>query len=174
MVGVSDLKVSCNVQEEIITHALGSCLGITAYDPVAKVGGLVHVMLPLAKADPEKAKLKPAMYVDTGFGLLLNEVYELGAQKKNLEIIVAGGASMKKNEDDDYFKIGKRNFTVLRKLLWKNGFMISKQDVGGSISRTMTLSISDGMVTINKQPINGSSRSTDVQSGRAINQHIIV
>lgn len=174
VVGVSDLKVSANVQEEIITHALGSCLGITVYDPVARVGGLVHVMLPLSKADPEKAKLKPAMYVDTGFGLLLNEVYELGAQKKNLEIIVAGGASMKKNEDDDYFKIGKRNFTVLRKLLWKNGFMISKQDVGGSISRTMTLTIGDGIVTINKQAINNSNRPSGISVGSVYNQQVTV
>lgn len=168
VVGVSDLKVSENVQEIIITHALGSCLGITAYDPVAKVGGMVHVMLPLSKADPVKAKVKPAMYVDTGLALLLNEVYELGAQKKNLEITVAGGASMKKNEGDDYFKIGKRNFTVLRKLLWKNGFMIASQSVGGNISRTMTLAITDGLVKINKQPLNAKKNT---QSGRAVGIH---
>ena len=159
VVGVSDLKVSGNVGDIIITHALGSCLGITAYDPAAGIGGMVHVMLPLSKADPEKARLKPAMYVDTGLQSLLNEMYHLGARKNNLEIIVAGGASMKKGNGDDYFKIGKRNFTTLRKLLWKNGFMITKQDVGGNISRTMTLSINDGIVTINKKPINGSSVS---------------
>ncbi len=154
VVGVSDLKVSGHPEDVIITHALGSCLGITAFDAAAGVGGMVHVMLPLSKADPEKAQHKPAMYVDTGLQWLLNEVYKLGAQKDNLEIIVAGGASMKREEGDDYFKIGKRNFTTLRKLLWKNGFMIAKQDVGGHNSRTMTLSIADGIVTINKQPIN--------------------
>ena len=121
------------------------------------------MMLPLAKADPEKAKTKPAMYVDTGLALLLNEVYNLGAQKKNLEITVAGGSSMKKNEEEDYFKIGKRNFTVLRKLLWKNGFIIANQSVGGAISRTMTLSIADGLVEINKQPINKANRPEGVQ-----------
>ncbi len=174
VVGVSDLKVSANADEKIITHALGSCLGITAYDPVAKVGGMVHVMLPLAKADRVKAKTRPAMFVDTGFGLLLNEVYELGAQKKNLEIIVAGGASMKKNQDDDYFKIGKRNFTVLRKLLWKNGFMITSQDVGGSISRTMVLSLSDGQVTINKKPLNNVNRSTGISVGAEFNHQVAI
>jgi chemotaxis protein CheD len=160
VVGVSDLKVSDNIDETIITYALGSCLGITAYDPVAKVGGLVHVMLPLSKADPEKARQKPAMYVDTGFQLLLNAIYKLGAKKQNLEIIVAGGASMKQAESEDYFKIGKRNFTILRKLLWKNGFMIAKQDVGGSSSRTMTLAIGDGLVTINKVPLNAKTCAT--------------
>ena len=70
IVGVGDLKISSNINDTIITHALGSCLGITAYDPIYKIGGMVHVMLPLSKADPEKAKAKPAMYVDTGFSLL--------------------------------------------------------------------------------------------------------
>ena len=161
VVGVSDLKVSANPREEIITHALGSCLGITVYDP-------------MAKSDPEKDKNRPAMYVDTGFGKLLKEVYELGAQKKNLEIIVAGGASMKKNQDDDYFKIGKRNFTVLRKLLWKNGFMITSQDVGGSTSRTMVLSIADGLVTVNKQPINNVNRTTGISVGAAFNHQVAI
>lgn len=153
-VGVGELKVSNNINESIVTHALGSCLGITVFDTVARVGGLLHVMLPLSKADKEKAKIRPAMYVDTGFALLLEEVYNLGAQKNNLQIIVTGGASMKRSEKDDYFKIGKRNFTVLRKLLWRNGFMIANQDVGGHISRTMELHLKDGTVTVNKVPIN--------------------
>lgn len=156
IVGVSDFRVSENVDETIITYALGSCLGIAVHDPVAGVGGLLHVMLPLSKSDPQKAKMKPAMFVDTGFGCLLNAIYDLGAQKKHIVISVAGGASMKQNAGDDYFKIGQRNFTVLRKLLWKNGFMISQQDVGGTISRTMSLRISDGTVLINKRPINSS------------------
>lgn len=157
VVGVSDWRVSADEHETIITYALGSCLGIAVYDPVVKVGGLVHVMLPLSKADPAKARMKPAMYVDTGLSHLLKHLYDLGARKNNLIISVAGGASMRQNVEDDYFKIGKRNFTTLRKLLWKNGFMITSQDVGGTKSRTMTLRIADGLVTINKQPIAAKS-----------------
>lgn len=153
IVGVSDMHVSNNPGETIITYALGSCLGISMFDPVAGVGGLLHVMLPLSKADPEKASIKPAMYVDTGLAQLVGVCYDMGATKKDIIISVAGGASMKRNENDDYFKIGKRNFTTLRKLLWKNGFMIEKQDVGGNNSRTMALRLSDGLVTVNKLPI---------------------
>lgn len=159
VVGVSELRVSNDISESIITYALGSCLGIAVYDPVEKVGGLLHVMLPLSKSDPEKAEKKPAMYVDTGVSLLLDRLYALGAEKKNLVISVAGGASMKQSEQEDYFKIGKRNFVTLRKLLWKNGYMISSQDVGGSISRTMALRMEDGLVTINKKPMKQSSNS---------------
>jgi len=156
VVGVSDFRVSGNTDETIITYALGSCLGIAAYDPTINVGGLLHVMLPLSKADPEKAKLKPAMYVDTGFQLLLDGLYDLGANKRNIKITVAGGASMRSKDREDYFKIGKRNITVLRKLLWKNRFMISSGDVGGNISRTMAMRIADGYITINKKPINAN------------------
>ncbi|SHG15496.1 chemotaxis protein CheD [Fodinibius roseus] len=153
VVGVSDLRVSSNSHEIIITYALGSCLGIAMYDPAEMVGGLLHVMLPLSKSDPQKAIAKPAMYVDSGLNLLLNKMYRLGAKKGNLVVSVAGGATMKRRAKDDYFKIGKRNFTVFRKLLWKNGFMIANQDVGGTISRTMAIRMSDGIVTINKKPI---------------------
>lgn len=159
VVGVSDLKVSNNQNDVIITHALGSCLGITAFDKIAGVGGMVHVMLPLSKSDPAKAASKPEMYVDTGFALLLKEIFALGATKKNLEINVAGGASMKQNAGEDYFKIGQRNFTTFRKLLWKNGFMIANQEVGGSISRTMELEMNTGLVTINKVPLNSPQRN---------------
>jgi chemotaxis protein CheD len=153
IVGVADLFVSRESDDSIITYALGSCLGIAVYDPIVRVGGLLHVMLPLSKADPEKAKLKPAMYVDTGLELLLNKVHNLGTDIRNLKVTVAGGASMKKGNKDDYFKIGERNFITLRKLLWKNGFMIEAQDVGGSISRTMEMRMADGFITVNKQPL---------------------
>lgn len=159
VVGVSDWRVSANYHETIVTYALGSCLGIVVYDPVVRVGGLVHVMLPFSKKDPAKAKIKPAMFVDTGFATLINDFYELGAEKHRMKLYVAGGASMRSQTKDDYFKIGARNFTTLRKLLWKNGFMIDYQDVGGTISRTMSLRIADGMVMINKKPVAANGKA---------------
>lgn len=158
VVGVSDLRVSDNPDETIITYALGSCLGIAIYDKKNQIGGLLHVMLPLSKADKEKAAKKPEMYVDTGVTKLLKLCFEMGAEKEHMVISVAGGASMKQTDREDYFKIGKRNFTILRKLLWKNGFMIEKKDVGGSNSRTMSLRISDGFVSVNKKPIGSAEK----------------
>jgi len=160
VVGVSDWKVSANPSDTIITYALGSCLGIIIYDPAVRVAGLLHTMLPFSRKDPEKAKIKPAMFVDTGFSVLLRDFYNMGAEKKRIKLFVAGGASMKTAAKDDYFKIGARNFTTLRKLLWKNGFMIDYQDVGGSISRTMSIDISTGLVTVNKKLVNESSFQT--------------
>ena len=52
VVVVSDMKTG-KEGDTLITHALGSCLGLTIYDPVAKVGGLLHAMLPLSKINKD-------------------------------------------------------------------------------------------------------------------------
>ncbi len=149
IVGVADMVISGQSGDVIVTHALGSCLGITVHDPVAQVGGMLHVMLPLSTIDPQKAAETPSMFVDTGVPRLFIECYRAGAQKARLELKVAGGACLRRdNEDDDFFQIGKRNFVMLRKLLWKNGVLISGEDVGGGHSRTMSLEIGTGQVTI--------------------------
>lgn len=165
IIGVGDIRISTTSSDVLITYALGSCLGITAYDPVLRIGGLLHAMLPLSSADPSKAQARPAMYVDSGFALMMKELFAKGARKENMVISVAGGASMKNLTSDDYFKIGQRNFTVLRKLLWKNGMMIHAQDVGGGISRTMALHLSNGLVTINKKPIEKAKEGLQTAAG---------
>jgi len=103
-------------------------------------------MLTLSKLDPEKAKAKPAMFTDTGFVKLLHEVLASGARKDRLIVKVAGGGSPM--DTAGRFKIGERNYAVLRKLLWKNDILIAAEDVGGSHPRTMRLRLSDGQVTI--------------------------
>ncbi len=147
-VGIAEMKVSDQRGDIIITHALGSCLGIAAYDPMACVGGLLHVMLPLSAIDPVKAERNPLMFVDTGFPKLLLQCLKTGAQKHRLEITVAGGANSNEREENDLFKIGKRNFLILRKLLWKDGLLLKSYDVGGNASRTMLLEIGTGKVMI--------------------------
>ena len=142
------MKISADTGDTIITHALGSCLGIAVHDPVARVGGLLHIMLPLSTIDPAKAAENPFMFVDTGVPRLFIDCYKLGAKKERLVLKVAGGASLHGREEDDYFNIGKRNFIMLRKLLWKNNVLIMSQDVGGSHSRTMSLDVGTGEVLL--------------------------
>lgn len=148
IVGVADVRISGDKDDVLITYALGSCLGIAIHDPVAGVGGLLHVMLPLSTIDPAKAKDNPCMFVDTGVPKLFIECYKAGAKKERLIVKVAGGACVHGNEDDDYFQIGKRNFLMLRKLLWKNGVLIKAHEVGGRDSRTMSLNVGSGDVIL--------------------------
>jgi chemotaxis protein CheD len=147
------MKVSAEKEDQLVTYALGSCLGITVFDPVAGIGGLLHAMLPSSEIDRAKAVENPYMFVDTGVPKLFHECYKVGARKERMIVKVAGGASVQGNEKDDYFEIGKRNFVMLRKLLWKNGVLLKSHDVGGTLSRTMVLEMDTGSVTVK---INGS------------------
>jgi len=145
IVQVGDMKIGVK-GDEIVTHALGSCLGLMIYDPVAHVGGMLHAMLPLSKINPQKAETNPYMFVDKGVPILFKEVYGLGGKKERLIVKAAGcGSPIGKNE---MFKIGERNYTVLKKLLWKNGVLLKAEEIGGSISRTVYFDIFTGRVTI--------------------------
>jgi chemotaxis protein CheD len=156
------MKISNQVEDEIITFALGSCIGITLYDPVTRVGAMVHVMLPSSRIDPAKAEANPCMFVDTGVPRLFLASYKLGASKGRLQVIAAGGACTNGAEDDDYFQIGKRNITILRKLLWKNGIVLAADDLAGTAARTMTLQIATGLVTIRSNGV-----TTSLNGGKA-------
>jgi chemotaxis protein CheD len=146
VVGISEMKVTTNKDDVLVTYSLGSCVGLTLWDPVAGVGGLLHSMLPLSKIDSAKADSRPYMFVDIGVPKMLQEIFDLGAQRSRLIAKVAGCASLL--DDKRLFKIGERNYTVLRKILWKNSILISAEDVGGTTSRTMYLYMADGRTTI--------------------------
>ncbi len=146
VVDIADLAVSRDPAATLITYSLGSCIGVAIYDPVAKVGGLLHYMLPESQLAPEKAKSNPAMFCDTGVPRLFRAAYDLGAVKTRLVVKVAGGSQLL--DDNGTFNIGKRNYLALRKLFWKNGVMIQAEHVGGSLSRTLKLDVSSGVVTL--------------------------
>jgi len=143
---ISDLKVSSKSDDLLITYALGSCIAVIVHDPVRKVGGMIHYMLPLSEIAPEKAIDRPAMFADTGIPELFRSMYGMGCDKKNLVVKVAGGGAL--YDDKGLFNIGKRNYTVLRKMFWKAGVIIASEDVGGAKSRTARLWVGDGRCTI--------------------------
>ena len=146
VVGISEMFVSTSPSDQIVTYSLGSCIGVSIYDPVALVGGMVHCMLPLSKIDPAKAEAKPCMFTDTGVTTLLQTMFDKGATRRNMTVKVAGAASLL--DQKGFFKIGERNYTVLRKILWKNNFLIESEDVKGTKSRTLTLYMNTGRTTI--------------------------
>ncbi|CAB1059685.1 Chemotaxis protein CheD [Olavius sp. associated proteobacterium Delta 1] len=153
VVAVGDMKIGRDA-DLIVTHALGSCLGLIVYDPVQKVGGLLHAMLPLSKINPDKAEANPYMFVDTGVPALFKALYEIGGQKSRMVIKAAGcGNPLGKNE---MFKIGERNHTILKKLLWKNNILLETEDVGGTASRTVQLDVATGQTIISS---NGKKRN---------------
>lgn len=148
-VDISDMKLSRDREDVLVTYSLGSCVGLTLYDPLAGVGAMIHCMLPMSKIDPEKARLKPYMFVDTGVAAMLQDMYQAGARRQNLIAKVAGAGSPLGKEET--FRIGQRNYTILRKFLWKNNILIAKEDVGGSKARTLYLHMADGRTTVKSE-----------------------
>lgn len=150
VVGVGDMKIGCR-EDMLVTHALGSCLGLMVYDPAAQVGGLLHAMLPLSKINLQKASENPYMFVDSGVPELFRQLYDLGGQKSRMVIKAAGCGQPLGNSE--MFKIGERNYTILKKLLWKNNILIEAEDVGGISSRTVYFDLSTGQVTISSKGV---------------------
>lgn len=153
IVGVADMRFSTLPEDVIITYSLGSCIGLTLFDTEKRIGGLVHCMLPLSKIDAAKAEANPFMFIDSGVSAFLQKLFDLGAQRKSLVAKVAGGSQIM--DDKGIFNIGERNNTVVRKMLWKNNILISGEDVGGSVPRTMSLDLATGKTVLK---MNGGER----------------
>jgi len=146
-VGISDMALTKNKDDVIITYSLGSCLGVTVFDPDKCVGGMVHCQLPTCSSDDKtKATTNPAMFVDTGVTLLFQKFFEMGGSKARMLVKAAGCAAIL--DSNGFFRIGERNVTLFRKLLWKNNILLKGSEVGGDISRTLVLDMATGRTTI--------------------------
>jgi len=146
VVGVSEWAVSSSAEDTLVTYSLGSCVGLALYDHEARVGGLLHAMMPVSTLDPQRAQRRPAMFVDTGVSALLKALFDLGDDRRSLIATVVGGASQ--IHTGQTFRIGERNYTVLRRMLWKNDILIAAEDVGGTRSRTIYLDMAAGRTLV--------------------------
>jgi chemotaxis protein CheD len=146
VVGMGELMATDDPEDVLVTFSLGSCVGLALHDPVRRIGGLLHAQLPLSKLDPQEAAATPAKFTDTGVMALLASVERLGASRRDLVATLVGGASPLC--PGGAFAVGERNCLVARKLLWKNGVLISAEDVGGTSSRTVRLYVATGRVTV--------------------------
>ena len=142
IIGVADCHVTNDASEVLVTYALGSCIAIAIHDPVARVGGLLHFMLPEASPDALQAGKSPYMFADSGIPMMFREAYEKGAQKRRMRVRVAGGARIM--DEGGIFNIGQRNCLAMRKIFWKAGIIIHGEETGGKSARTVRLEMSSG------------------------------
>lgn len=146
VVNISEMAISNRKSDVLITYSLGSCLGVSVYDPQIALGGLIHCLLPLASASPDKAKANPHMFVNTGVSDMIRTLMRMGASRTRLIIKVAGGGKMM--GVNNIFDVGARNFSTAQKLFSTNNLTIAGKEVGGSIPRTLSLFMETGKVTI--------------------------
>ncbi len=146
LVAMADLAVLQHQSVWLCTSPLGACLGLTVFDPVAKVAGLLHGMLPESSIDPARAAARPGMFLDTGLTELLERALALGALTDRLTVCVAGGARIL--DETSYFNLGHRNFEVLSGLLERAGLKISARETGGLSNRALHLNTATGEVRL--------------------------
>jgi len=144
-VGIGDIRVAPS-GEEIKTYALGSCVALVVWDRVVKSGGMIHIALPDGQINPEKAKQKPGYFADTGLPVLFAELKRVGANRNSCWVKLVGGASIL--DENNTFDIGRRNTLAVKKYLWKIGLALTSEDTGGTISRTVSLSVATGELKI--------------------------
>ncbi|GIP36835.1 chemoreceptor glutamine deamidase CheD [Paenibacillus sp. J31TS4] len=153
-VGMADLNTAVG-EGAIRTTGLGSCVGVTLYDPVIKVAGMAHVMLPSSSIAREGA-LNLAKFADTALPELLARMDCLGAQRTRLVAKMAGGAQMFQfGKQTETMRIGPRNIEACRGILGTYGIPIVAEDTGGNYGRTIELDCATGKLSV-RSAQNGS------------------
>jgi chemotaxis protein CheD len=140
VIGIGEAAVA-GPDATIVTHALGSCVAVCLWDPEARVGAMLHFLLPESRVNPDRAKKQPGTFADTGIPLLIQEAMQRGLNKKRCRAHLFGGAAVGAQGGLD---VGKRNSLAARRLLWQHGIFIHAEALGGTDPRTVNFSVADG------------------------------
>ena len=142
-VGMADLK-TCVSPDGVTTLGLGSCVGIAIRDPVTKIGGLAHIMLPDSTTIRNSSQ-NIAKFADTGIEELIRKVTAAGASKARLVAKIAGGARMFEVSGlSEVGNIGAKNAEASKKKLKELGIRIVAEDTGLNYGRTVVLDCNTG------------------------------
>lgn len=136
-VGMADLK-TCSPSEGLITLGLGSCIGIAIRDPITKIGGLAHIMLP-DSTQMRNSGTNVAKFADTGIRELVRQMELKGAVKSRMVAKIAGGATMFQfTAKSEIMQVGERNAAASRATLKELGIPLLAEDTGKNYGRTVT------------------------------------
>lgn len=139
-VGIADMKLARD-SGVLITYALGSCIGICLYDQAVRLAALVHIMLPL---NMETGRKNPMKYADTGLRETLKQMEARGGQRARITAKLAGGAKMFEVSGGSLGNIGQRNIESVHAALKKEGIRLIREDVGGTVARTLLFDAASG------------------------------
>jgi chemotaxis protein CheD len=142
VVGIADCATSNETGAVLATFALGSCIAVTIWDPAARIGGLLHFMLPDSALDAARGRSNPFVYADTGVPRLIQKCVALGADPRRLIVRAAGGAGVL--DRTGVFSIGAKNDQMLRRALRASALTLASSAVGGTVSRSLRLEIGTG------------------------------
>ena len=147
VVGISDLNIGKG-SDVLVTYALGSCVGICIFDPMTKVGGLSHIMLPSSTLN-NPGVVNPMRFADTAIVMLIRKMEAAGALRVRMKAKIAGGAQMfAAIGNSSLANIGARNVEAVKKVLAQERIPIIAEDTGKNYGRTVHFSPEDGIMHI--------------------------
>ncbi len=149
IIGIGDIAVSNAPEETIRTYSLGSCVAIIMRHPPTGIGAMAHVALYSDKfGEAQRRKEKPGYYANTAIETLITKlkIQIKSFDEKEFKVALIGGASVLKI--NTVFNIGEKNVNGIKKGLKEAGFEIEKEETGGSVSRTVTLELPSGKITV--------------------------
>ena len=146
-VGMADLVV-VSAPAKLVTLGLGSCIGLVIFDPVAKIAGMAHIMLPDSRG--AKSVEKVGKFADTAVPAVIDEMIKKGASKSRMKAKIAGGAQMfaLPGAQTDFLAVGARNVKETTDILAKMGISLVASDTGGNKGRTVEFSTMNWMLTV--------------------------
>ena len=154
VIGIGEYAISDNEDDILKTFALGSCIAVTIYSPRKKVLGLVHIALPCSNINTKEKYSRPGHYADTAVPLLLDKFErQYKCNKGELVVNIFGGADS--TQQNDVFKIGKRNVEAVKSILAKHCIVSKKEETGGKFSRNVEADVATGTVKLGTFYING-------------------
>ncbi len=157
----SDMCVAGDPLAVLETKRLGSCVAVLIHDPKTCTGGAVRYVLPDSSVNPQRARQRPSMFADTALPLLVDSLLSLGCRKEDLVVKAVGAGGV---DGGGVFDIGRRNAEALEQACAMLGLTISARRLGGRASRSATLRIGSGQVTVKAR---ARRRSCDPQGPTA-------
>jgi chemotaxis protein CheD len=148
-VPIGEIIASTDPDDVLVVYGVGSCVVVGLYDPVTRVGGILHALLPGLSWQHQHVTGKPTKYVDQGVPLLVEVMTSLGAKKNRLIVCLCGGAQVINAPGfSDSFSIGQRNIVAARLALQNAGLDVKSEMTGGRAGSSIRLHIANGKVTV--------------------------
>lgn len=146
VVALGEVKVARGDNRVLACLGLGSCVGLAAFDPVARIGGMAHIVLSNSHGKTGEGSAK---YANVAVPLLIEKMKDLGAWPSRLKIKIAGGAQMSPARGlGDVFRIGEDNVEAVKSVLASRGIPIIGSNIGGHRGRTFRLNLNNGSATV--------------------------
>jgi len=146
-IGLGEMSITKDPTIVLTCNGLGSCIALCIYDPVQKLGGMAHMLLPTCRNTNDLCS-SPSKYINTGAPLLINRMLKQGSLKQNLIVKIAGGARMLAIPGNSQLDIGQKNIVEIKATMDRESIPICASDVGGGFGRTVQFFVDSGRVFV--------------------------